>query len=364
MLSGAESKFVFFRTWSVYLRRRLGGNSKRVFILPTWFSFVFNLCLLMLLIASFPLKSFALLGLVVFLIFVQLLSMVESHVNLRGLTMTTEVDLVVEASSQVVFSPEVSSREESLGISFKVVESRDSPTRSGLINNRNVRKIILKELFFSWISSLRSDEIDKEKYMTVGRDPKTIETSFEAPTRGVYQLPPIMVVSLFPFGLFRAVKIMPFSGVSYFVYPTPKRSDFTSQGVNDDVIRDVKAAAESQATIGSEDYSHHRPFRNGDTVQRVDWRASSRRGIKIVKVFSSGKSPEVRVLSWNKTTSFDVEGKLSELAFGVIQASKGGQNFALELPGMKTKAGHGERHKKDCLRLLAVFELSKEELAA
>jgi len=317
----------------------------------------------MVLIASFPLKSLGLLGLVVFLIFVQLLSMVESHVNLRGLSLSPNVDLVVEASSQVVFSPEVTSLEESLGVSFKALDFYDAPAKRELLNKRNMRRIILRELWFSFFGSLHSLEVDTSKSITVGKDPQILEISFKAPGRGVHSLPPVMALSFFPFGLFRALKIINFGSVSYFVYPKPKPSDLASRSVKDEVGSAVKMAAESRPVSGSEDYSHHRSFRQGDAVRRVDWRASSRRGIKMIKVFSAGQSPGVTVLSWYNTASSNSEEKLSELAFEVIQASKNNQTFVLELPSSKTKAGHGERHKKDCLRLLAAFEFSHEKLA-
>jgi uncharacterized protein (DUF58 family) len=162
------------------------------------------------------------------------------------------------------------------------------------------------------------------------------------------------VYSYFPFGLFRAVKIIELSD-SYLAYPAPKGPSIWGLVATKEIASAVIDASKSRLILGSDEYDHHRPFRFGDPLRRVDWRASSRRGSTVVRVFDTPISNRMNVLRWQDTTSKDVEGKLSELAFGILEAARFGEDYAMELPQIKTKVGHGERHKTDCLRILASF---------
>jgi hypothetical protein len=353
MSSSAAGKFYYFRWIFIYLRKLARVDSSKIFILPTWYCVVFNFSILLLLLLSFPLRSVPLLALSVFVIFIQLLSMVESHVNLRELEIAPIRDLLVEASSQSVLTLQVASRDQSLGLNFRLLdESEYIRDKDGEIPARHMRKFIFRELKVAFWQSLKERETEQFSFVKVERESQTLQLPFPAGQRGIHSLPPVLVFSLFPFGLFRTVKIIELKE-SYYAYPAPLTARATGRYKADEIAAEVLNASTSRLVLGTEEYAHHRPFRFGDALRRVDWRASSRRGATIVRVFETTMSDRAHVLRWQDTVSKDSEGKLSELAFGVLEAARAGDEYALEMPYLKTKVAHGERHKIDCLRILA-----------
>jgi uncharacterized protein (DUF58 family) len=355
MSASARGRADYLRSVLNYSKRLTGLDSAKIFILPTWFSVVFNVPVLFLLIASFPLRSVPLLALGIFIVFIQLLSMVESHVNLRGLEILPSRDILVEASSKAVLTLQISSLEQSLGLNLRLLtDSEHSLDDQGKLRARHIRRLIFEELKVSLWRSLRKRETDAASFLKVDREAQTLQLSLPAGPRGFNRLPPILVYSYFPFGLFRAVKIIELSD-SYLAYPAPKGPSIWGLVATKEIASAVIDASKSRLILGSDEYDHHRPFRFGDPLRRVDWRASSRRGSTVVRVFDTPISNRMNVLRWQDTTSKDVEGKLSELAFGILEAARAGEDYAMELPQIKTKVGHGERHKIDCLRILASF---------
>jgi hypothetical protein len=261
----------------------------------------------------------------------------------------------VEASSQAVLTLQISSREQSLGLNLRLLtDSKHSLDDKGKLRASHIRRLIFEELKVALWRSLRKRETDAASFLKVNREAQTLQLSFPAGPRGFNRLPPILVYSYFPFGLFRAVKIIELSD-SYLAYPVPRGPSVWGLVVTKEIASAVIEASKSRLILGSDEYDHHRPFRFGDPLRRVDWRASSRRGSTVVRVFDTPISNRMNVLRWQDTTSKDAEGKLSELAFGILEAARFGEDYALELPQIKTKVGHGERHKIDCLRILASF---------
>jgi hypothetical protein len=355
MSASARGRSDYLRAVLNYSKRLTGLDSAKIFILPTWFSVVFNVPVLFLLIASFPLRSVPLLALGIFIVFIQLLSMVESHVNLRGLEILPSRDILMEASSTSVLTLQISSLEQSLGLNLRLLtDSEHSVDDQGKLRARHIRRLIFEELKVSLWRSLRKRETDAASFLKVDREAQTLQLSLPAGPRGFNRLPPILVYSYFPFGLFRSVKIIELSD-SYLAYPAPKGPSIWGLVATKEIASAVIDASKSRLILGSDEYDHHRPFRFGDPLRRVDWRASSRRGSTVVRVFDTPISNRLNVLRWQDTTSKDVEGKLSELAFGILEAARFGEDYAMELPQIKTKVGHGERHKTDCLRILASF---------
>lgn len=355
MSASARGRSDYFRSVLNYSKRLTGLDSTKIFILPTWFSLVFNMPVLFLLIASFPLRSVPLLAVGIFIVFIQLLSMVESHVNLRGLEILPSRDVLVEASSQAVLTLQISSREQSLGLNLRLLTGAEHGLEGQeKLRTRDIRRLIFEEIKVAFWRSLKKREIEEASFLKVDKEAQTLQLSFPAGPRGFNRLPPILVYSYFPFGLFRAVKIVELDD-SYLAYPVPQGPSAWGRVATKEIASAVIDASKSRLRLGSEEYDHHRPFRFGDALRRVDWRASSRRGSTVVRVFDTPISDRTNLLRWQDTTSNDVEGKLSELAFGVIEAARVGEDYAMELPQIKTKAGHGERHKIDCLRILASF---------
>lgn len=344
------------------IREFLGARDSRIYILPTWYCVLFNTAVVGLLIGSFPLRSFSLFGLSVFLLFIQLLSMVETHVNLRELKVALSQELIVEANASAVLSLDASSLDKTFSVDFRVIEINEIDN-GGLVNltSRAVRQIVFAELRVAFFRSIDAVDSKFVNLYNVGQDTQSLQLPFSSQRRGVHKIPPILISSFFPFGLFRAFKILDFRE-SYTAYPVPRGSMQVHNGIPDKTVMiEMTKAASSKFLIGSDGYSHHREFKIGDTLQRIDWKASSRRGEKIIKVFASEDGGHGQVFRWQDTFSKEKEGKLSELCQKVLEASKNGQKYGLELPNLKTVVHSGERHRLDCLRALAGFDLPRIE---
>jgi hypothetical protein len=343
--------------WLGRVRGFVGATSDRVYILPTWYCLVFNLLLLVLFVASFPLRNPALLVLVFALVFIQLLSMVETHVNLREIDIRQYDEYLVETGQQAQISVQLSSRESSFGLTLQVLALEQLDKNSSReFNRRCLRKIVFNELKFALFRSFFVERFESQEYLTASKDPQIVKLPFMSNKRGIYKLPPVIVTSFFPFGLFRAVKVISLDAV-YASYPSPQDSDSRSSAL-DEISSEIQNAGRSERVTGVDDYRFHREFIAGDPLRRVDWKASSRRGLKIVKVFGSSGLSRGYALSWKDTRADDVEGKLSELTGSVMKASRSGVFFTLQLPQYKTQVGCGENHKRDCLRILAAFNIA------
>lgn len=345
----------FFSYWG-RVRKFLGVTSERIYILPTWYCLVFNLLLLILFFASFPLRNPTLLILVFALVFIQLLSMVETHVNLREIEIKANEDYLIETHQQSELLIRANSRERSFGLNFRILDGDIAKVfPQDRLSRRALRRLLFNEFTFAIFRSYRSDVGKESEIVTVSSDGTIIRLPFLSDRRGVFRMPPIIVTSFFPFGLFRAVKVVSLEG-SYVSYPVPRESIHNINAAEDQVARDLQRAGMQDSSNSGLDYVHHREFLAGDPLRRIDWKASSRRGLKMVKVFASSGVVRGAVLRWQDTTAEDDEGKLSELAFSVLKATKDGSYFSLELPKHKTSVSNGESHKRECLRLLAAFE--------
>lgn len=109
-----------------------------------------------------------------------------------------------------------------------------------------------------------------------------------------------------------------------------------------------------QSTSGDEDLSGLRSYRLGDSMRRVDWKASSREQGMFTKTFE-GQGQLAPWLDWNTLPGQDTERKLSQLTRWVLDAHEAGVAFGLRLPGLTLNPASGESHYREALKALALF---------
>jgi hypothetical protein len=108
---------------------------------------------------------------------------------------------------------------------------------------------------------------------------------FTARRRGVVDLYGIAVQSFFPFFLTRACSKM-HSRATVFIMPTPLNAQLPPLRHMAERTMEKKAAGLRQGrAIDSHEYAYSRQFQTGDSVRRIDQRASGRRGEPMSKVF-------------------------------------------------------------------------------
>lgn len=169
--------------------------------------------------------------------------------------------------------------------------------------------------------------------------------------RGWHTAPRLRLSSDFPLGLWRAWSWwQPDAG--YLVYPAPETpaSPLPQSFAPDGHVE--------QHQQGGEDFSHIRPYRPGDSLRRLDWRAMARhpQDQALTREFSDGGVGGELLLDWDALpASLDTEARLSRLARWVESADGAGLPYALKLPGRHIATDHGPHHRATCLEALARF---------
>jgi len=169
--------------------------------------------------------------------------------------------------------------------------------------------------------------------------------------RGWLSAPVFTLSTTFPLGLWRAWSYwQPASRLM--VYPWPETPPAP---LPESTQPDGEAHNRSR---GDEDFSALRPYREGDSMRRMAWKAMARSASDdpLTKSFEGGSGGEL-LLEWQGLpAALDVEARLSRLTRWVLQAEAAGQRFALSLPGGRIGPDAGPAHRAACLEALATFE--------
>ena len=105
-----------------------------------------------------------------------------------------------------------------------------------------------------------------------------------------------------------------------------------------------------------------RPYRSGDSLSSIHWKASARGMGLHTREFETNLSPQSVELHWNDTASLsDTEQRVSRLAAWCRQCDSESQPFSLQLPGLAALSNIDDSnqpadHLQDCLKALALFD--------
>lgn len=177
-----------------------------------------------------------------------------------------------------------------------------------------------------------------------------LKASYPAVTRGKFSLNEVKVHTMYPLGLFRAWTWLP-NQTTYYVYPKPEGQLAFPRGAIGSEAAEVQVAAK-----GGDDFAGHRRYETGDSLSHIDWKAKARGRPLLIKEFNEG-APAPITLDWYQLNEeFDTEQKLSQLAQWVDEAVRRKAVFGLRLPGRTIQPSQGLQHAKMCLEALAVHE--------
>ncbi len=177
----------------------------------------------------------------------------------------------------------------------------------------------------------------------------TAEISFSVARRGRYTLSHITLLSVYPLGLFRALRRVPVEKI-YIVYPKPagtlrwpEPEEHEGEGSEGFYVR------------GGDDFVGVRPYRPGESMHHVDWKAYARGRPLSIKEFTGGGTLQLW-FSWSNLEGTDTEPRLSQLTRWVLEADQEGTEFGLRLPDKEVKLNNSAGHTVKCLESLAVFQ--------
>lgn len=169
-----------------------------------------------------------------------------------------------------------------------------------------------------------------------------------APVRGLLRAGRVRVESSWPLGLFRAWSYLD-SGAVAVVYPRPAGNPYLPEFNADSA--DHQAGSQG----GTDDFLGFRPYRPGDSIRNIDWKALAREQGVLLKRFS-GSGLRRLTLHWDQTAHLpDPERRLSQLCLWVVEAERQGLDYGLEIPGTRLPVDHGEHHERRCLETLATY---------
>ena len=168
-------------------------------------------------------------------------------------------------------------------------------------------------------------------------------------TRRGWLVPGRLTVSTeFPLGLFHAWGYVALEQ-AYLVYPRPappgRPLPLSDAGV---------LTGNTLLQPGDEDFAGLRPYQAGDSMRRIDWKASAREQELLAKQFEGGGSARLW-LDWEAAGGGDIESRIAQLTRWVIDSEAAVLPYGLRLPGRELRPAVGEAHYHACLEALALF---------
>jgi uncharacterized protein (DUF58 family) len=174
--------------------------------------------------------------------------------------------------------------------------------------------------------------------------------------RGRRPLPTLVVETHFPLGLFRAWSIWR-PATPLLVYPRPEQPP---QPLPPGTPVGGQAPTERRGA-GSE-FDGVRAWRRGDTLRQVVWKKVARSG-ELVSRDMGASATQALALSWPAAAgpgAGDSEARLSRLTAWVLAAERQGLPYTLELPGRRLASDLGDTQRRTALEALACWGLAEQ----
>ncbi len=186
-------------------------------------------------------------------------------------------------------------------------------------------------------------------YIDVPAADATIATvTVRTTQRGWLRLDRMTLFTRFPTGLFRAWSYADLD-VRCLVYPAPAASPLPlpapASGAGD----------AGRHGPGYDEFSGLRPYRPGDSLRHIAWKAAARDHTLLTKQFAGHADAELW-LAWDALPQgLATEQRLSHLVRWVLDADRAGVAFGLRIPGCTLPIAGGAAQRVACLSALALY---------
>lgn len=175
------------------------------------------------------------------------------------------------------------------------------------------------------------------------------EIVLHARHRGSFTLSRILLITVYPLGIFVA-KGEIVVNKNYLVYPHPEGTRNWPEPEPQDY-----ESGEGYHLKGGDDYTGSRPYRPGEPMHHIDWKAVARGRPLSIKEFTGGGVAKL-YFTWDHVQGMGTEPRLSQMCRWVLEADEQGSEFGLKLPGTKIPPASGSLHTQKCLEALALFK--------
>jgi uncharacterized protein (DUF58 family) len=295
--------------------RKIMLNQKRLFIFPSKPGRWFVVVLFVMFLAAINYQNNMAFALVFLLASVFIIAILHTFANLAGLTISV-------GKSNPVFEGEMAE--------FELFLSRHG--------NKDYFDINV-----SWPKSeLRSVSL-------TSTDRQKINLHLTMVKRGSFRPDRLLVESFYPMGLLRCWTLLALD-VVVLVYPKPLACELSANAGTD-----ALEEGELIPVAGSDDFYDFKQYHPGDSPKHVFWKGYAKGQDLVTKQFAS-YSEQRLWLEWGSVDG-GLEERLSKLCFWVLKLDKSHDEYGLRLPGIEIQPGHGEQHKANVLKTLAMFQL-------
>lgn len=171
----------------------------------------------------------------------------------------------------------------------------------------------------------------------------TLVIALPAGRRGPRRVGDLALCSTWPLGFWRSRRALP--ALDALVYPA----------ASGDAALPAGSPRPAHRQAATDDFQDVRAYTPGDPLRRVNWRVFGRRGELVVNRFDGGPGGAALWLDWEHCRG-EREGRLAQLARGVLDAEHSGRDYGLRLPGNTLPPARGRAHRAQCLARLALFE--------
>lgn len=316
----ARRRWRWFERWltrRIPRARAITLDQRRIFIFPSRAGLCFLLALLVMLIAAINYQNNLAFALVFFLFSLFIVTILHTFANLSGLHLEAQ-------RARPVFAGEIAEFEVQL-------------RREGKRPYHSIR------LGWPGQPQALASLLDDTRAVTV-------KLFHQSGRRGWLRPGRLRVQTEYPLGLLRAWTWIDLD-LAALVYPHPL------PGPKPCGSDDNGAHGERRWREGGDDFHGFRPYRAGDNLRHVLWRAYAR-GLPLQSTQFAQWQTQSQWLRWDDAAG-DREQRLALLCHWVLALHRQGQAFGLRLPGDELPPGVGTEHRDLALRRLALFGLGR-----
>ena len=308
----------FNNRWETWVRKRSLPGSQQVidtrnlYILPTAFGWAYGVLVVMLLIGGINYQNNMIFLLTFMLALIGMVSACEAHGNILNLKIkfiaADDTFAGSETRASILFSADQQSR---FGLYAKFKNQR----------NTHLGHIPIDEATFSIpVTQL---------------------------TRGYFPLPPLIISSVYPFGIFRVWSYVFFDEHVY-VYPLAKETGYWPPPDNNE-------QGNKSHSVGDDEYydlkSVETPWAD---PKLIAWKIAAKGQGWFIKRMHSHEV-DYWLFKLSNLTGHDIELKLSHLCYWLQTAEANNKIYALDINDTIIPYSHGKEHLQQCLRQLAVY---------
>lgn len=166
--------------------------------------------------------------------------------------------------------------------------------------------------------------------------------------RGHYRPPRLLLQSTFPLGLWRCWSNIDLN-VVILSYPKPIAVESAMHRV------DQAGEGSRRAFQGDDNFDALYQYQAGDSLKHIAWKNYAQGRGLYSKKYVGYESDELW-LEWQSLSQFDVEGRLSRLAYLALAAEQKQTPYGLRIPGGDLAPALGREHLQQVLSRLALFQ--------